>query len=417
MRSTEPLNHAGAQASRPVRVAVLCAICLGLEGYDNGALGFAIPSLSGVWHLRPSDFTQALVVGSFGLLTGALTAGLLGDYIRRRTVLVCCTALFGLCSLLTVFVSTLGELTVLRFFIGIGLGGALPLAVAIATDHSPPGRQGLLVTLVGCGFPLGGVIGGVIASQLVGHFGWQAIFVLGGLAPIVAAPAFLLGLPPDAPGLAPVRRRRRNPLAGLFAPAYALRTVLLWVVFIANFVTTYFISSWLPAILHSGGYTPGNAILVTEMFQVGGIGGTIVVGRLMDGVGAERLLCCSLSLAFAFTLALGLADAQVVVTSLIVLGIGLGVAGSQNGMDALAAASYPVEMRSTGTGWALGIGRLGSIGGSLLGGGLLALGWAPQSTIMIAAIPLAIAVAAMSGLAVLRARRPIAAVADPAPAV
>ena len=394
----------------PVRIAILCAICLGLEGYDNGALGFAIPSLSAAWHLHPADFTRTLVIGSFGLLIGALTAGLLGDLIRRRTVLIACVVVFGACSLLMALAANPSELAVLRFLVGTGLGGALPLAVAITTDFSPPGRQGLLVTLMGCGFPLGGVIGGVIASQLIGAYGWPSIFILGGVAPLAIVPALLAWLPDRVPDLATARHLRgpwKNPIAGLFSQGYAIRTILLWIVFIANFVTTYFVSSWLPSILHADGYTPANAILVTEMFQVGGIGGTILVGRLLDGLGAERVLTCSLSVAAIFTVALGLQALSVPVTALVVLGIGLGVAGSQNGMDALAGATYPAEIRSTGTGWALGIGRIGSIGGSLLGGSLLALGWAPRTTILTAAIPLAIAVAAMATLAVLRARDPL----------
>ncbi|MDR3530414.1 MAG: MFS transporter, partial [Rhodopila sp.] len=164
-----------------IRVASLCFMVLFLEGYDITSMSYAIPSLIDAWHVRPPQFTIALTAGSFGLLFGALSAGILGDRLGRKPVLIGCTAVFGLFSLLTAAATGLGSLAVLRFFTGLGLGGGIPIAIALATDCAPLASPRRLVILMSAGISVGNTSGGFIAAQLVRLSGWPSIFVVGGL--------------------------------------------------------------------------------------------------------------------------------------------------------------------------------------------------------------------------------------------
>ena len=158
-----------------LRVAWLCGAILFLEGYDIAAAGYAVPSLVDAWKVLPQAFTPVLTAGSVGLLLGSLCAGWLGDRLGRRPVLIGCAAMFGVFSLLSAFANSPIQLAALRFPTGLGLGGGVPLAVALVSDFAPPMAKGRLVVLMSTGVPLGFGVGGFLASQLVGLFGWAAI--------------------------------------------------------------------------------------------------------------------------------------------------------------------------------------------------------------------------------------------------
>ena len=189
----------GAEPERlHVRVALLCFLVLFLEGYDITSMSYAIPSLVEAWHAKPPQFTTALTAGSFGLLFGALSAGLLGDRLGRKPVLIGCTAVFGLFSLLTAFSTGLVSLAVLRFLTGLGLGGGIPISIALATDYAPLRNPRRLVILMSAGVSVGNNTGGFIASQIVRQSSWETIFVVGGLLPILVAP-LLIAFMPESP--------------------------------------------------------------------------------------------------------------------------------------------------------------------------------------------------------------------------
>jgi MFS family permease len=221
----------------------LCGVVLFLEGYDIAAAGYAIPSLVDAWRLAPSAFTQALTAGNVGLLLGSIGAGLLGDQLGRKPMLISCVAMFGAFSLLSAFVASPFQLAGLRFLTGLGLGGGIPLAIALASDLAPPVTQGRLVMLMSAGIPIGFTLGGLLASLLVPVFSWPAIFIVGGVLPFVIMPVLALWLP-ESDALS-ASTRQRNPVAALFAKRLA-STLLLWAMNLLNLVSNYLILLWTP---------------------------------------------------------------------------------------------------------------------------------------------------------------------------
>jgi MFS transporter, AAHS family, 4-hydroxybenzoate transporter len=368
-----------------IRVAWLCGVVLFLEGYDIAAVGYAIPSLVDAWRVAPPGFTQALTVGNFGLLLGSLSAGLLGDRLGRKPVLLSCVAAFGIFSLLSALVVSPFQLAALRFLTGLGLGGGIPLAIALASDVSPPSGQGRVVILMSAGVPIGFAAGGFLASQLVRGFGWPAIFIVGGILPLAMAPLLALWLPES---LFPTdAASRQNPVAALFREGLAPSTALLWAMNLLNLLSNYFILLWMPGILHGTGVSPSWAIFVTTMYGVGVILGALLTAPMVDRVGVERVLTWVLALGAFCVLSIGLFDPPFWVLSIVVCGAGVGIGGCQAGINSLSGSIYPSSIRSTGAGWALGAGRVGAIAGPLLGGMLLGLGWRAQAIFIALSVP------------------------------
>lgn len=384
-----------------LRVAWLCGAVLFLEAYDIASVGNAIPSLVDAWNLRPAMFTQALTAGNVGLLLGLLGAGMLGDRLRRRSLIICCVLEFGVFSLLSALVHSPLQLEILRFLTGLGLGGGMTLAIATAADFAPRTSQGRFVILIQAGVPMGLLFGGLLASQLVRAFGWQGIFVAGGVLPIAVAPLLML-----LPNTAAERRdeSRQNPVAALFRNGLAPTTFLLWSMSLLNVLVVSFILLWMPAILHTAGESPARSILAASMYPVGGLAGPFFTAPFVDRLGIERVLTCALALGAFCVFAIGAFHLPYWLLFAVLFGAGLG-GSSQGGIITLSCLAYPAGIRSSGAGWALGAGRIGSIAGPILGGLLLALNLQPQSIFVAASIPALCVVLLMVILGRLRHRQ------------
>lgn len=367
-----------------LRVAWLCGAVLFLEGYDIASVGYAVPSLVDVWKVHPQAFTSVLTAGNVGLLLGSIFAGLLGDRLGRKPVLIACAVVFGFFSLLSAFAASPLYLAALRFPAGLGLGGGIPLAVALASDFAPAETRGRLVILTCLGVGTGFTLGGLLASRLVGFFGWPAIFVTGGLLPLAIVPVLWLWLPESA--VLGTETHQRHLVAALFQNGLESTTALLWAINLLSLLGVYFILQWTPAILHSTGISPARAILGTSMYAAGVIAGPLLIAPIVDRFGMERVLTCGLAFGALCVLSIGLFNPRFWLLSMIIFGAGI-AGGCQSGINSLSGLAYPPVIRSTGAGWALGAGRIGTITGPLLGGLLLSLGFRPNNMFVAAAIP------------------------------
>jgi len=187
---------------------------------------------------------------------------------------------------------------------------------------------------------------------------------------------------------------RTSPVAQLFSDGLAMSTILLWIAFFANLLNMYLFSYWMPTVLNLSGFKPETAVFYASMFQLGGILSISVLGPAIDRFGAPRVLACSFASGIAFIVAIGLLNLPAPYIALPILGAGAAMIGSQLGANAMAAGLYPARIRSTGVGWALGIGRLGGIAGPAIGGMLLALGLPPREIFLCATGPAIVAAVA-----------------------
>lgn len=178
-----------------LRVGGLCFLILFLEGYDVSSLGYATPSLIEAWHTSAPRFTATVTMGACGMLLGSLCGGLLGDRLGRKPVLMGCVGIFGLSTLLTAGTAGLVSLTVLRCLACLGLGGGVPLTIALATDCATATKPRRLVILMSTGLAVGSTAGGFLSHRFVSTFGWEAIFLFGGALPLLLLPFLLVFLP------------------------------------------------------------------------------------------------------------------------------------------------------------------------------------------------------------------------------
>ncbi|HEY6925918.1 MAG TPA: aromatic acid/H+ symport family MFS transporter [Steroidobacteraceae bacterium] len=401
-----------------VRVALLCAAVLFLESFDSNALGYIVPTLTQVWHLGPGAFGPIFASGFFGQLIGAVVGGPVADRVGRKTVLVAATVEFALGALLTTQASSPGFLFAVRLITGLGIGAALPNAVALCSEYSPTQRRSTLLVVVLCGITLGSVAAGLVAARVLPVYGWQSIFWIGGLAPLVLAPLLLLELA-ESPYLLAIRGhqdvaiaailRRISPSAAnlpegahfaireervgglsashLFRAGRALATVLLWVIVFMNSFEIYVFASWLPTLARASGLSEQASVLTGVAMTIGGFAGTLGMGWLLDRFSIERMMAVNYAAGAGFIAVLALVAGDRWAMALVAGAAGFCIVGGQTGANALVAYRHPTSIRATALAWALGAGRIASIVGPLLAGMIISLGWSSRATFFLAVIP------------------------------
>jgi AAHS family 4-hydroxybenzoate transporter-like MFS transporter len=412
-------------------VALMCALIVFVDGFDAQAMGFVAPALTAALGISRGLLGSVISSGLVGMMVGALVSGPLADRIGRKPVLIACALIFGVGSLLTATAQSVESLMAWRAVTGLGMGGAMPNAIALTSEYMPRRRRAGAVTMMICGFSLGAAVGGLVAASLIPRFGWGSVFVVGGIIPIAIALISVFLLPESirfllVRGGAEARARAyvlriaqgevvTGPLSAgpdehghagafivseLFTEGRAVATILIWVIYFMNLLNLYFLNSWLPTIISDAGIPVGTAIRLTSLFQIGGIAGAVILGRLLDRTFSFWILAGCYAWAAMFVYSIGHAGASVSLLALTITCAGVGIIGGQNASHALSSEFYPTRIRSTGVGWALGIGRIGSIVGPVVGGLLLAQSTPMRDVFWAALIPALIAASAAAGIAV-----------------
>jgi AAHS family 4-hydroxybenzoate transporter-like MFS transporter len=408
----------------------LCACLVFFDGFDAQVIGYVAPVISNAWHLPAGALGPTFSAGLIGLMMGALGIAPLADQFGRRPIIIASTCVFGLLSLATAGASSITSLFVLRFLTGLGLGGCMPNAIALTSEYSPHRRRSMLVILMFIGFTLGSLCAGMVSTQLIQRYGWPAVFMVGGILPLLAVLLLFFALPESidflvltarkpreigrlmrrlAPGLSDtegatfsVRHEstQRVSLKLLFRDECRRNTLLLWVIFFMSLLDIYLLVSWLPTTVSSTGATIRTAILVGMMLQIGGLVSSLPMGWIIDRFSARAALAPAYLVAALCIAIIGkYAGGSTLSTLLVVFGAGAGILGGQNAANAVAAMTYPTLVRSTGVGWALGIGRIGSIIGPIVAGILIGRHVSLQNIFLLSSIPALCAALAALGLA------------------
>ncbi|MEH7547856.1 MFS transporter [Neobacillus vireti] len=396
---------------------------ISFDGYDLVVYGTVVPTLIEKWHLSPVEAGAIGTYGLFGMMFGAILFGTLADRIGRKSVISITLILFSLFTFLCGFANTPTVFSTLRFFAGLGLGGIMPNVIALLTDYAPKTMRSMVVSIVLCGYSVGGILAPLLGILLMPNFGWQSIFWFAGL-PLLLLPFIHKQLPETASYL--IRKGKKEellstlvrlnpelsynqndefveikskesdfPVIGLFKNKRVLSTLMFWTAFFSCLLMVYGLNTWLPKLMIEAGYGLNSSLAFLIALQGGAIIGTLIIGRLCDKYGSKRMLVpMYASGAVALTI-LGFGGSSFLIYLLVAIA-GAATIGAQNIVQAYVSQYYPPSVRSTALGMASGIGRIGGMLGPLLGGFLLSISLPIHMNFIAFAIPGLIAALALA---------------------
>ena len=403
-------------------VVALCALLLIFDGYDLFIYGVVLPVLMAEWGLTP---VQAGALGSyalFGMMFGAFIFGPLADRIGRKKGIAICFVLFSLATFLNGFAKTPTEFGIYRFIAGLGCGGLMPNAVALMNEYAPKRARSTLVALMFSGYSLGGMLSAGLGIYMLPRFGWQAMFFAAAV-PLLLLPLIMWKLPesvgflvrqgkdkeardmlvrvnPDVKIGADVQLVATDakgagvPMLDLVKDGRAAGTIMIWLAFFCCLLMVYALGSWLPKLMAGAGYSLGSSLSFLLALNFGGMAGAIAGGWLGDRFSLPKVVLAFFAVGTVAIALLGFNSPMPVLYLLIFIS-GATTIGTQSLLYANTAQFYPLAMRSTGLGWASGVGRTGAIVGPLLGGSLLAAALPLKLNFLAFAVPGLVAALAM----------------------
>lgn len=393
------------------------------DGYDIVIYGTVVPVLIEEWNLTPVEAGAIGSYGLFGMMFGAILLGILADAIGRKKVIILSLLLFSIFTFLCGFADNPTTFSYFRFFAGLGLGGIMPNVIALLTDYAPSGIKSMLISVVLCGYSIGGMLAPVLGIFAMPVFGWEFIFWFAGV-PLLFLPLLIKTLPESSNHLvkkgnieqllnilakvSPETKFDKNveiteekqekskvPVFGLFKESRAFSTVMFWVTFFSCLLMIYGLNTWLPKLMMNAGYGLNSSLLFLITLQGGAIIGSLMIGRLCDKYGFKKMLIPLYAMGAISLTLLGFGGNIVYIYFLVAIA-GASTIGAQNLIQAYVSQYYPPYTRSTALGMASGIGRLGGMMGPLLGGFLLAGSLPMQLNFIAFAVPGIIAAIALS---------------------
>ncbi len=411
--------------SQQILLFLVCGLVMLFDGFDIQVVSFTAPLLADHVGTRVAGFGPIFASGLLGLTLGSLAVGPVADRYGRKMVILLSSLIFGLFTILTAYAGSVPALIVIRFLAGIGLGGGIPNAVALVAEYAPESMRARIVGIAVSATPLGACLGGLACWTLIGRFGWQSVYWVGGAAPILLCIALGWWLPESIRFMVVARRsperiaallRRVAPdfryhpggqfvsggtihkgvaVRQLFTGGNAPRTLLLGLSYFMVFLMSFLLSSWLPSVLKLAGLDLSRAIVALMLFNLGGVAGAVLLGRLIRRFSIYHVLGAAFALSALSVNALGHMAGIYNWTLLIIFVVGICVQGSICILYALTSSLYPTAIRVTGVGWAVGAGRFGAIFGPLIGGALLQADWGMSGLFGFVSVPALVAAGAV----------------------
>jgi len=389
----------------------ICALCFLLaffDGFDLSLVGVSLPKIAEFLNSTPAALGVAMSVGNVGALIGALVLGMLADRFGRKQMLLVSAFTFGIFTLAISFIQSVEQLIFLRFIAGLGLGGAVPNALAFGSEYAPSNKRATLATTMYAGVAIGATFAGLFSSYFLPRYGWQSLFFAGGTVACLIGFIALISLPESleflvkrnnnrdkarihkivskiAPSYSSLKdiefisseqRLPGAPFKHLFKEGRAVNTVLLWMAFVLSYYLLWLILSWTPTLLKESGASSQEFSLAFACVNMGAVVATVLIGILMDRFSPFKILKIGFFLAFASIFIFGyFASSTFLAVAVVSAIMGFFVIGSNSGLMGLAAISYPADIRGTGLGWATGVGRSGSLLAPVVGGIMLTKNW------------------------------------------
>lgn len=350
---------------------LLMCFCIAiLEGFDIQSIGVVASSVQSEFGLTKGQLGWIFSAATLGMFPGAIVAGRLSDKIGRKNILIFSVALFGIMSLATAFTTDFNSLVIVRFLTGIGMGGALPLMIAMSSESVPERWSATAVSVMYAGVPFGAGITAVIAGGFTGAGDWKNIFYLGGLTPIALVPLLFFFLKETYTKKQAIKddlKENTDFKFILFGEGRTATTIQIWLSFLGTLIVLYFILNWLPVLMQNNGLSMQSASNIQVAYQVGGVCGVLILGWLLSNI---KLRSVVIMIYIGILIGLSALTFSKSLTALILAsGIsGFFITGGQSALYALAARAYSKSMRGTGVGVAVAMGRIGSFVGPLLAG-------------------------------------------------
>jgi benzoate transport len=422
MQQADFINAINRGKMRPMQIGVIavCWFINMLDGFDVLAIAYTAPSITEELQLAPSVLGIVLSAGLVGMALGAIFIAPLADHLGRRTIILCCLVITGVAMLATAMISSVGLLVSARIVTGLGVGGLLASLNTMVAEYSPDHRRSFAISFLQSGYPIGALAGGLIAAPLIPAFGWQVVFIIGGLSTLAMVAIVLVFLPEslhflidgrpkhalqkinrilsrlgrsvitELPG---IREDRRQPgTREIFSTTLRANTLFLWLSFFMSMLTLYFLLLWTPQIIVNAGLSKEHGILAGATLNAGGLIGMLLLGYFSEGLGLHRLIIGFFLIAAITMVAFALVDASPMVLLLFAFILGFFTIGGMIGLYSVAAELYPTTLRNTGLGWGIGVGRLGAILGPYVAGILMSIGWEQADYFLLLALPLMFAV-------------------------
>ncbi|WP_336749706.1 MFS transporter [Pantoea vagans] len=371
-----------------------------IDGYDTAVMGFIIPSLNKQWQLTPGHAGMILGAAMFGVALGAIVAGGLADRYGRKKVLLTAMALVSIMSLAGAYSASPVQLATFRFLAGLGLGAVMPVCVTLVAEYVPARRKSTAMTAMYSGFSLGSGGAGLLAAWMLQYYHWGSLLLIGGIIPAVLlvillmtlseSPMFLWRRAADHRHLCRVLNRmggrfeyarfavhaypsfiQKSTFSALFSNGYGKKTLVLWLTYLFGLFTIYLLNGWMPNSLNKGGFSLTETAWVASGFQLGGILGCLVIGYLMDKTSAAKMVSVFYLVGATILFAAFVLDKQFITLLVLIFLSGIFINGAQTGMQSIAPATYPTAFRATGVSCMHGVGRIGAIASSSMGGVLL----------------------------------------------
>lgn len=406
------------------KVLLWCALIIIFDGYDLAVAGIALPSIMKEMGVTAQNAGFMVSSALFGMMFGAIFLGTIADKIGRRKATAMCIFLFSVFTAAAGFTDNPYTFSAMRFLAGLGIGGVMPNLVAQMTEYSPKKMRATLVTLMFSGYAVGGMLAALLGKGLIETYGWASVFLAAGL-PVVLIPFILKSMPESMPFLIKENRldelkkivaqmspgyqpqaddrfalpasdkAQGAPVGKLFQDGRGFSTVMFWITFFMCLFMVYALSSWLTKLMASAGYSLGSALTFVLVLNFGAMIGAVGGGWLADRFHIKYVLVGMYALAAVSITLLG----YKVPTEVLFLLVGLAGAstiGTQIVTYAYAGQFYPMAIRSTGIGWASGVGRSGAILAPIVIGTLVGMSLPLEQNFMAIAIPAVIAVIAAS---------------------
>lgn len=395
------------------------------DGLDTGIIGFVAPALIDDWGISKKELAPVLSAALVGMSIGALLSGPLADKFGRKGVIVLTTLVFSSFTILCGFAGSTQELMIYRFITGLGLGAAMPNISTIVSEYMPAKRKAFLTGLAGCGFMLGISSGGLLSAYLLESMGWAKVIIIGGILPLVLVIILLTKLPESAQYL--IKRQQhdkaqkilerlqghgftadtqlclpqqelhqdQNPVK-LVVGKYLSGSAMLWLCCFMSLLVFYLLTSWMPTILKTAGFSTQQFSLLSAIFPFGGVIGAIVMGWYMDKLHPTKVIKYAYLFAFILFIVAGLIYTNITLLSITIFFIGALLVGAQSSLLPLAALYYPAACRAVGVSWMHGIGRIGAILGAFFGALIFTFDLGLDAIFYVLAVPTVISFIALS---------------------